>query len=85
MKNTMNLLCITLAQADTKQLVQHWLERFERYVKFIMIVSETWKTKNLNYYNIVQRRFTEQITFAFTFLFHEIHTSNRSMVATPTS
>lgn len=50
-----------------------------------MIVSETWKSRNISHYNVVQRKFSEAITFAFAFLFHEIHSTNRPMVTTPTN
>ena len=53
MKTVLNILCVTLTQADTKGSVLLWLERFERYVKFLMILSETWKTKHINHYNLV--------------------------------
>lgn len=76
MKTVLNILCVTLTQADTKVAVLLWLERFERYVKFLMILSETWKTRHINHYNLVQRRFSEALTFAFTFLFNEIHSNN---------
>jgi len=83
MCNILNMLCIALTQSDTKQLVLLWLERFERFTKFLMIVSESWKSRMVNtLYNTYQRKFTEAITFAITFLFHEIHASNRT--TTPT-
>ena len=50
----------------------------ERFIKYVMIVSETWKSRMVStIYNNYQRKFSEVITFAFAFLFHEIHATNR--------
>lgn len=45
MWNILNMLCIGVTQADTKHQVSLWLERFERFTKFVMIVSESWKSR----------------------------------------
>jgi len=43
-----------------------------------MIVSESWKSRMVNtLYTTYQRKFTEVITFALAFLFHEIHAKHR--------
>jgi hypothetical protein len=78
MWNILNMLCIALTQSDTKQLVQLWLDRFERFTKFLMVVSESWKSRLVTtVYTTNQRKFSEVITFAISFLFHEIHANNR--------
>lgn len=78
MWNIVNMLCIALTQSDTKQLVQLWLDRFEKFTKFLMIVSETWKSRLVTtVYNQNQQKFIDVITFALAFLFHEIHAKNR--------
>mmetsp|Transcript_10521 Transcript_10521/g.10593 ORF Transcript_10521/g.10593 Transcript_10521/m.10593 type:complete len:342 (+) Transcript_10521:1526-2551(+) len=77
MNSILNLLCIALTQADTKSLIQVWLERIERYIKYLMIVSETWKSRHIKNYNQVQKKFQDTITYALTFLFHEVHSSNK--------
>lgn len=78
MRTILNMLCIVLTQSDTPQLVQQWLDRFERFVKFLMIVSESWKSRMVNtIYAGYQRKFSEVITFALAFLFHEIHSKHR--------
>ncbi len=78
MWNILNMLCIALTQSDTKQLVQLWLDRFERFTKFLMVVSESWKSRMINtLYNNYQKKFSDVITFALAFLFHEIHATNR--------
>lgn len=48
MRSILNMLCIVLTQSDTPSLVQQWLDRFERFVKFLMIVSESWKSRMVN-------------------------------------
>jgi hypothetical protein len=45
MWNIMNMLSIALTQSDTVQLVTLWLERFECFTKFLMIISEKWKSR----------------------------------------
>lgn len=85
MWNIMNMLCIALTQSDTKQLVTLWLERFERFTKFLMIISESWKSRHIaTLYNQYQRKFIDVLTFALAFLFHEIHAKNRGS-PTPTN
>ncbi len=77
MKVILNLLCIALTQSDTKGQVQDWLDKFEKFLKYIMILSETWKSRLVTtVYNNYQKKFSDCITFAFTFLFHEIHHTN---------
>ncbi len=56
-----------------------WLERFERFTQFLMLVSEGWKTTNVaTVYNVYQKRLAEVITFAIAFLFNEIHAKKRA-------
>lgn len=50
-----------------------WLDRLERFVKHLIIVSEVWKSKNAQNYSLVQKRIAEAIAFAFAFLFHEVN------------
>jgi hypothetical protein len=67
-----NLLCIGSSQSDSVSTLQVWLDRLERLTKFLILASETWKSANLPLYNQVQKKFSESITFAITFLFNEI-------------
>ena len=79
MWNILNMLCIGVTQSDTKNQVTKWLERFENFTKFLMIVSESWKSRLVSsVYQTYQRRFADVITFALAFLFHEIHATKRS-------
>ena len=73
MRALMNIICISIEQTDTKLLTQIWLDRLERYVKLLLIVSENWRSKNEQHYNQVQKRIAEAISFAFAFLFHEVN------------
>ena len=72
MQNIINLICISCSQCDSVQNLQVLLDRLERFTKFLILVSETWKSTNLDFYNQLQKRFSESITFAITFLFNEI-------------
>jgi hypothetical protein len=72
MQNIINLLCIGSLQSDSISNLQVWLDRLERLTKFLILASETWKSTNLALYNQVQKKFSESITFAITFLFNEI-------------
>lgn len=69
----MNLICLAISQAYSKELTVVWLERLESYVKQILVVSEAFKGKQDSYYVSVQRKLAEQVAFALTFLFHEVH------------
>ena len=40
MKALMNILCITIEQTDSIELTSTWLDRFERFVKHLLVVSE---------------------------------------------
>ena len=53
MKALMNIMCITLTQADTCQMTYVWLDRLERFVKHLIVVSEVWKNKNEQFYGQV--------------------------------
>jgi hypothetical protein len=46
MKALMNIICITIEQTDSNEHTYIWLDRLERYVKHLLIVSEIWKNKN---------------------------------------
>jgi hypothetical protein len=72
-KALMNLICITLEMSDTKNLYNIWLNRLERYVQYLIIISEKWTFKNDQYFATVQEKITETVSFAFAFLFHEIN------------
>jgi len=50
MKSLMNIICITINQTDTSDQTSLWLGRLERFVKLLLIVSETWKVKNETYF-----------------------------------
>jgi len=85
MKALMNILCITIEQTDNIMYTQLWLNRFERFVKHLLIVSElsmtdAHKSKNEQQFASVQRKFAEAVAFAFAFLFHEVNST-----ATPKS
>jgi hypothetical protein len=41
----MNLICLAISQAYSKELTVVWLERLESYVKQILVVSEAFKGK----------------------------------------
>ena len=69
----MNIICISIEQTDTKPLTQIWLDRLERYVKLLLVVSENWRSKNEQQYSQVQKKIAETISFAFAFLFHEVN------------
>lgn len=73
MKAMMNLICLAISQAFNKELTVLWLDRLERFVKQLLLVSEAWKLKTDSYNTNVQRKIAEQVSFAFTFLFHEVH------------
>ena len=73
MKALMNIICITIEQTDTSQQTYQWLDRLERFVKHLLIISEVWKSKNEQYYAQVQKKMAEAIAFAFAFLFHEVN------------
>ena len=53
MKALINIICITIEQTDTKELTRVWLDRLERLVKHLIIVSELWKSKNEQFYSQV--------------------------------
>ena len=53
MKALLNIITITISQCDSKDLTKIWLDRLERYVKYLLIVSEVWKTKNEQYFGQV--------------------------------
>ena len=73
MKALINIICITLEQTDTLDLTYLWLDRLERFIKHVIIVSELWRTKNAQHYSLVQRRIAEGIAFVFAFLFYEVN------------
>ena len=73
MRSLMNIICISIEQTDTKLLTQVWLDRLERFVKLLFVVSENWRSKNMDHYNQVQKKIAETISFAFAFLFHEVN------------
>lgn len=51
MKALMNIICITIEQTDTNMQTYIWLDRLERFVKHLIIVSEVWKSKNAQNYS----------------------------------
>ena len=69
----MNLICLAISQAYSKELTVVWLDRLESFVKQLLAVSEAFKGRQDSYYASVQRKLAEQVSFAFTFLFHEVH------------
>jgi hypothetical protein len=71
-QNIVNIISIGAAQSDSVVTLSVWLDRLERFTKLLILVSEVWKSSNLNFYNFYQRKFSETITFAITFLFNEI-------------
>ena len=73
MKALMNIICLAISQSYNKDLTIVWLDRLERFVKQLLIVSEAWKLKTDSYNSSVQKKIAEQVSFAFTFLFHEVH------------
>jgi len=73
MKAILNMACLAITQADTKELLCTWLDRLERFIKFVIVISETWKSRHLQHYNGIQKKFAETVSYAFTFLFREIH------------
>jgi hypothetical protein len=45
MKAIMNLICLAISQSYNKDLTVVWLDRLERFVKQLLLVSEAWKLK----------------------------------------
>jgi hypothetical protein len=76
------MLCTALVEGNNKEIIQQWLKEFENFMRYIMILSETLghnPMKNNSdqiYYQKVQQKFSNVITFGFAFLFHQIHSTN---------
>jgi hypothetical protein len=76
------MLCTTLVEGNSKEIIQQWLKEFENFMRYIMILSETLggnsvKNESDQIYNQkVQHKFSNVITFGFAFLFHQIHCTN---------
>ena len=50
MKALINILCLAINQTDLKDVTALWLDRLERFVKLLLIVSANWTNKNQAYY-----------------------------------
>jgi hypothetical protein len=50
MKALINILCLTINQTDLKDVTAVWLDRLERFVKLLLIVSANWTNKNQAYF-----------------------------------
>jgi hypothetical protein len=53
-------------------MLQLWLKRLESFVKFLILISQSWKKVNSPYYDFCQNKFAGVITYAITFLYNEI-------------
>ena len=49
----MNIVCLAISQAYTKELTAIWVDRLECYVKQLLLVSEAFKVKNDSYFTSV--------------------------------
>lgn len=47
------------------------INRFERIMKFVMIISQTWKSKNAPNYDTAQKRLSNSLIFGLTMLYRE--------------
>jgi hypothetical protein len=36
-----NIICTALIEGNTKELIQSWLRKLEKFLKYIMIMGET--------------------------------------------
>jgi hypothetical protein len=73
----MNMLCTALVEAQTKDVVQKWLNRLENFMRYLMLLSETLsQQKSEHSYQKVQQKFARVLTFGFAFLFNQLHSSN---------
>lgn len=83
------MLCTTLVEGNSKEIIQQWLKEFENFMRYIMILSETLGGSSVKneadqiYNQKVQHKFSNVITFGFAFLFHQIHCTNIQQKQSP--
>jgi len=81
------MLCTALVEGNSKEIIQQWLKEFESFMRYIMILSETLGpakgSSDQIYYQKVQHKFSDVITFGFAFLFHQIHSTNIQQKQSP--
>ena len=73
MKALINIMCLTISQTFLKEDSAKWLDRLERFIKFLLVVSANWTTKNQGNYALVQKKIADAVAFTLTFLYHEVH------------
>ena len=72
----MNMLCSSLGECRSKDLIQKWLNKLEYFMRYLMVLGETMSpSASEPLYQKVQSKFTSVITFGFAFLFNQIHSS----------
>ena len=66
-----NLICLKISLLQDKQALEYWLDIALRIVKYLLLTSETWISKDINYYKNAQKKIADSIAFIIWFLFRE--------------
>ena len=66
-----NLICLKISLLTDKQSLEYWLDIILRMVKYLLLTSETWISKDINYYKNAQKKIADSIAFIIWFLYKE--------------
>lgn len=66
-----NLICLKISLLTDRQSLEYWLDIILRIVKYLLLTSETWIGKDINYYKNVQKKIADSIAFIICFLYRE--------------
>ena len=78
-----NIICTALIEGNTKDLIQSWLKKLEKFLKYIMIMGETLElnsqksAQDQQFIESANKKFCNILTFGFAFLFNKIHSTNQ--------
>ena len=75
-----NTFVITISLVQETSEIIYWLEEYERFLLFFLIVSCNMKNNKNDFYNIVQDTIADIINFAICFLSDEYKHSRKNSI-----
>ena len=67
-----NLACLKISTIQSKEVMDVWLVILLRMAKYLLLISETWTTKDSSFSRAAQSSIAESLAFIIIFLYREM-------------
>ena len=79
-KSIVNICCATISYITDPQQLVIWLDRLQKLGKYLMLLSESWLSRNKIYFIQVHKKITIILAFIISFLQREMELQERTIV-----